>query len=387
MKQLNTQDLLHQHNIKQVLREIFNHQSISRVDISRRLQLNKSTVSSLYNELEEKGYTAEIGAGESTKVGGRRPVLLTINAHHGFFLSFDLGFNHLHVMANYFNGDVVYFRRVSTFGNSMRETLAIIDQEVQKSFQQIQTEEGLLGICFSIHGVVNDNIVVTSPWVDMADVDLPAYFGAKYGVPVVLENEANLAAIYERDFNGAAGKDNILMISIHKGIGAGIIWNNHLYRGFNGTAGEIGRTRLFTDYQSVTTDEGRKVEDDCSEDAVIDQVKVQEHSDTLIREDVVKLDEAGNVAVREILTRFSAGIARIVSNVATTLAPEAIYINSPLIEAVPRLMSEIQFAGKQLGVQQPIKLTKNASYATMLGGCSMLLHRVLDMEDFDLHFA
>jgi hypothetical protein len=50
-------------------------------------------------------------------------------------------------------------------------------------------------------------------------------------------------------------------------------------------------------------------------------------------------------------------------------------------------MSEIQFAGKQLGVQQPIKLTKNASYATMLGGCSMLLHRVLDMEDFDLHFA
>ena len=387
MKQLKTQDLLHQRNTKLVLREMFNHQAISRVDIARQLRLNKSTVSSLYSELEKKGYTVEIGAGESTKVGGRRPVMLKINARHGYFLSFDLGFNHLHVMANYFNGDVVYFHRISTRGEAIQQILAAIDNEIQKAFQKIQTETGLLGICFSVHGVVSNNTVVTSPWVDLRGVDLVANFSAKYAVPVVLENEANLAAIYERDFNGTDGKENILMVSIHKGIGAGIIWNNQLYRGFNGTAGKIGRSLMVTDGNSAGSDKGQKVEDYCSEDAIIDQIKEKKKLAHLVRDDVVKLDQANDTEVQTILANFSVAIARIIFNVATTLAPEAIYINSPLIEAIPRLMDQIKSAGSQLGIQQPVKLTNNSSYATMLGGCSLLLHQVLDMEDFDLHFA
>ncbi|MEE6717127.1 ROK family transcriptional regulator [Schleiferilactobacillus harbinensis] len=387
MEQLRRQDILHQHNIKLVLREMFNHQKISRVDIARRLKLNKSTVSNLYSELEERGYTLEVGSGESTKAGGRKPVLLTINTKFGYFLNFDLGFNHLHVMANYFNGDVAYFRRINTRDYSIHQILTVIDHEIQKSFRQVQTDEGLLGICFSIHGVVVNNKVVTSPWINMEDVNLVEYFTAKYAVPIILENEANLAAIYERDFNGAAGKENILMLSIHKGIGAGIIWNNRLYRGYNGTAGEIGRSLMFTDGNSLLNDKKQKVEDYCSEDAIIDQIKEQKQLTTLIRDDVVRLDAEGDQEVKQILTSFSDSIARIIFNVTTTLAPEAIYINSPLIESIPRLMSQIQRALHQLGITQPVALTKNSSYATMLGGCSLILHRVMEMDDFDLHFT
>ena len=61
---------------------------------------------------------------------------------------------------------------------------------------------------------------------------------------MILENEANLAAVFERDFGQAETAKDIVTISIHRGIGAGVIANGRLYRGWHGMAGEIGRNLL-----------------------------------------------------------------------------------------------------------------------------------------------
>lgn len=75
---------LHQQNIQSVLAQVFNHQPISRIEISRNLALNKSTVSSLYNDLKEQGYVEELGEGAASTVGGRKPVLIAINRNFNF---------------------------------------------------------------------------------------------------------------------------------------------------------------------------------------------------------------------------------------------------------------------------------------------------------------
>ncbi|HDB5282002.1 TPA: MarR family transcriptional regulator, partial [Staphylococcus aureus] len=74
-------------NEKRVLREIYNHHNISRTQISKNLEINKATISSILNKLKYKSLVNEVGEGDSTKSGGRKPILLKVNHLYGYFIS------------------------------------------------------------------------------------------------------------------------------------------------------------------------------------------------------------------------------------------------------------------------------------------------------------
>ena len=57
---------------------------------------------------------------------------------------------------------------------------------------------------------------------DVKGVDVAKIFEEEFAVPVFLENEANLSAIYERDF-GTESPQSLVAISIHRGVGAGVV--------------------------------------------------------------------------------------------------------------------------------------------------------------------
>lgn len=378
---------LHQQNIQSVLAQVFNHQPISRIEISRNLALNKSTVSSLYNDLKEQGYVEELGEGAASTVGGRKPVLIAINRRYGYTMNFDFGYRHLHVMQNNLSGDVMAYTQVNVKNLAIKEILPLIDEQLKKVTGYDQTRHGLLGISFAIHGTVDDNQVTYSPFLDMEDVNLAEYFETKYQVPVLLENEANAAAVYERDFNDPGHTvNNAVTISIHRGIGAGLIINQRLYRGTHGEAGEIGRSlRIGSNVVSAP----KKVEDYCSEDAIINQISEAKANIPLNRQDVVKLFKQDDDVTKRALAAFADNVGKIIINTANSFDPDAVFLNSPLIEALPELMPSIEMAYQRMvtSASIPIKVTKNSHYATLLGGCALVTREVLEMEDFQLNFA
>lgn len=119
--------------------------------------------------------------------------------------------------------------------------MAIIEHQIDQYVDTVVSVKGLLGICLSIHGIVNEQQEITySPFIDFENINLNERLSAKYHVPVVLENESNLAAVYVRDFMLKFDSKNLVAIGIHKGIGSGVIINNRLFRGFRGQAGEVG---------------------------------------------------------------------------------------------------------------------------------------------------
>ncbi len=73
-----------------------------------------------------------------------------------------------------------------------------------------------------------------------AEVDLHAELKERYGLPVVLEHDANCGALAELWHGNPEDRSNILYVMAADGIGAGIICDGRLYRGHIGTAGEIG---------------------------------------------------------------------------------------------------------------------------------------------------
>ncbi|MTV81720.1 ROK family protein [Lactobacillus sp. CRM56-3] len=378
---------LHQQNIQSVLAQVFNHQPISRIEISRNLALNKSTVSSLYKDLKELGYVEELGEGEASNVGGRKPVLLAINRRYGYTLNFDFGYRHLHIMQNNLSGDILSYSQVNVKNLTLNQILPLIDEQIEKAAKMGNTSHGLLGISFAIHGTVDRNQVTYSPFLIMDDVDLAKRFTEKYQVPVLLENEANAAVVYERDFNASNEHlNNILTISVHRGIGAGLIINQSLYRGTHGEAGEIGRSLQVGAGADNNT---KKVEDYCSEDAIINQISEAKDNIPLNRQDVVELYQQGDEVTSRAIATFVENMAKIIVNTTNSFDPDAVFLNSPLIESLPELTSRIETAYQAMvpSISIPIKLTKNSHYATLLGGCALVTRQVLDMEDFKLNFA
>jgi len=377
-------DQLHDLNLKLVLQQIINHPATSRIEISHVLELHKSTISSLYNTLMEQQLLTEIGQGAASNVGGRKPTMVTINQNYGYTVTFDLGYQHLHATANYIDTTIVTYQRIDVIDQSIEEMLERCHQFLTEVAASDTTVNGLLGICFSIHGIIKDNQIVHSPWIDMHNIELAKDFEKLYHVPVLLENEANLSAIYERDFGNGSQYNSFVTISIHRGIGAGIILNKRLIRGESGRGGEIGRSLTLLGPNTA----GQSVESLCSEDAIIRRIENAKQVDKLNREQVIQLFNEGDRDTERILRQSCGVVAGLVYNVVMMLDPQAIYLNSPLIEGLPELLAEIQGNYQDISKTNfPIELIKGTKYATLLGGCSLITHQVLGMTEYELKFT
>ena len=102
---------------------------------------------------------------------------------------------------------------------------------------------GLNGIGVSAPGPVDfeRGVVVEAPnLAGWHDVPLAAMLHDRFGLPTSLENDANAAAVGEHRWGAGRGVREMIYLTISTGIGGGLILNGQLYRGVDGTAGELG---------------------------------------------------------------------------------------------------------------------------------------------------
>lgn len=70
--------------------------------------------------------------------------------------------------------------------------------------------------------------------------DLKTLIEQRWGLPVLVENDANAAAWAEHRFGAGRGIDDMLMVTVGTGIGGGVVAGGRLYRGSRGFAAEFG---------------------------------------------------------------------------------------------------------------------------------------------------
>jgi glucokinase len=103
--------------------------------------------------------------------------------------------------------------------------------------------DALMGIGVAVPGPIDlEAGVLASPpnlqgW---KNVPLVRLLEERTGAPVLLENDANAAAVGEHAFGAGRGAQNMIYITISTGIGGGIIADGRIYPGATGAAGEIG---------------------------------------------------------------------------------------------------------------------------------------------------
>ena len=213
-------------------------------------------------------------------------------------------------------------------------------------------------------------------------------------VPVLIENEANLAAIFYRDYhvyNKEVDYKDFVALNIHNGIGVGIICEGYVFRGVDGLAGEVGRTIVY-DAKANLNSAGDlpRLEDLYSENAIIDRAAVIKKVDNFSREAFLELLKDRDPEIMPLIKEWEMAIAAFIYNLNQLYAPQAIFITSRIFDNFPEIAQETLLNVEQFNsVHKPDLIFSDSSVqdASMLGAVALISRHVLGLQDHMLKFT
>ncbi|MDB4980766.1 MAG: transcriptional regulator, family [Myxococcales bacterium] len=229
-------------NSSLLLKVIWRERHISRAEIARTTGLSPSTVSAIVAGLQQAGLVRETGAGLSR--GGRRPTMIGFCDDVFTLVGVEIGSSHVTVVLTDLRADV----RVARFAPLAARTepdraLATVRAFIDDGLAELGVSRAqVIGIGVGLPGPVRPDAPgrLTQMVPAWRDHDVLDFLSNAYGLPVFVENDANLGALAEQWWGaGRDGKD-LTYIKIGTSIGSGHVINGELYRGAGGTAGEIG---------------------------------------------------------------------------------------------------------------------------------------------------
>ena len=369
MRTVTDKYVIREMNEKLVLKTIIKEGTISRADIAKQLNLNKTSVSSIVADLIEKDLILETGSGESS--GGRKPILVMFNHQAGYSLSFDIGPDYISSLLTYLDGSFVADSYTSTEPVIGGDLHAVLKVRIVAYLEQIPTSTyGITGICIGLHGIVNENQLVFSPFYALDCDLLIEEIESSFNIPVLVENEANLAALGEQKLEPTVS--NLVSLSIKYGIGAGVVLNGTLYTGSDGHAGEIGHLITAIDGRQCACGNRGCLELYASEYHLLQTYKELSNLDSVnfMR---FKQDYFGNQPLaKQVMEQFIQYMVIAVNNLITTFNPEIIIINSRITSQVDGIIDQIK---DQLLYKGQGKIIIKASTldreATLLGGAHL----------------
>lgn len=328
-------------NIVEILTLLFNNPNISRIDISKMINLNKASVSEIVNLLIEKDLVVEIGNGNSGSSGGRKPILLKINEKSGCSLSIDLGIDYVSYLLLDLNKNVLKYNK-SYIKINKDNTLSIITNIIN-SLEDITSKYiyNLIGISIAIHGRVLDDEIKFTPYYDLDKFNLKEKLSIEFPeLDITLENESNLAAIGEFE-NSKEDLKNSIIINVHSGIGAGIIINSELYTGFEGRAGEIGHMILVPNGRDCPCGNKGCFEQYCSIPAIINEFNLLSNISINTIDELCNLYNDNDIIATNIINNNIKLMATGITNIFNLFAPDSIYLHSDLVEFIPNYIDLI----------------------------------------------
>ena len=237
-----------------VLDEIRLGRSRSRPELVERTGLGRAIVSQRLGELMERGLVVEGDPGPST--GGRPPRQLRFNARAGHLLVADLGATSIDVALTTLDGQILGHRDEPASIEAGPEACLARAEELFD--QLVATTHGVPGELWGI-GIAVPGPVEFATGRPISPPIMPGWDGypirerlsGRHRAPVWVDNDVNVLALGEWRSGVAAGHDDVVVVKIGTGIGAGIISAGRLHRGAQGSAGDVGHIQVSDDPEVI----------------------------------------------------------------------------------------------------------------------------------------
>lgn len=235
-------DVMRELNRSLVLDLIKQHSPISRASLAEVSALAKPTVSAIVEELVEQGKVREVGVGNTTREGGRPPVLLEFDARSQCLVGVHVGVNTTTVVLADALGREFGRRQMPTRTEPAGRTIKRIAAAVQSVAEEAHIPGGSLAIGVCLPGMTDPSTGVCrlAPALGWVDVPVRSLLQEALHVPVFVHNTAQAAAVAESLEGAAAGYADVALIYLGSGIGSGVLIGGRLLSGATGQAGELG---------------------------------------------------------------------------------------------------------------------------------------------------
>lgn len=337
-------DLIREINRNLVLNLIKSRGPISRTDIAHLSSLSLATVSGITADFIASGLVHELGEGEST--GGRRPVLLRLNYRAGFVVGVKLMEQAVASALTDLDAQVLHHRVTPLEDQRSPATVQkVIAAAVEATIAASDVErQRVLGIGIGLAGVVDGEAGVCrySPFFGWRNVQFAQPLADHLGLPVYLENDVNTLTIAEQWFGYGHGVDDFVVVTVGRGIGAGIVANSQFYRGALGGAGELGHITLTTNGPPCGCGKRGCLETLASDPAVVRQARAAialgERTtlvgvEPLTLEDIVAAAEAGDKLARRLLAESGRWLGMGIATLVNILNPQLVIVGGEGVRA------------------------------------------------------
>ncbi|MBN9646904.1 MULTISPECIES: ROK family transcriptional regulator [Terrisporobacter] len=376
-----SQELIRNINNNLILESILNYGPISRADLSKKLNLTKATISAIVQDLIDHSLVIEIGS-KDTHVG-RKPILLCFNQKCAYAISIDLNAEYIAVCLSDLKGEKIYS---SHYKNNLdSETLLEKLKAIIKHIITLvpDSKYGVVGITVGIHGITFNNEIIFTPYYNLTGLDIASDLNNTFNIPVYIENEANLSVIGEKAFFN--DYSNIVNISIHTGVGLGLIIDNKLYTGYNGFAGEFGHSIVVPNGKPCPCGNNGCLEQYVSETSLLrhySQLKGSEIKDI----DVLISDYLyGDIEANQVIKSFIDYMSIAVNNILNTFNPHIIIINSAVTTYLPNIIEKIKNSmNSRMSKYINIVPTTLQNNSILLGGVYIISKNFLKIDNLAL---
>ena len=375
-------------NRQTILQKLYFTGPITRLELSQSCGLSPATITNVMSELLLERVVIESGVEESQ--GGRPRTILSINSDYGFFIGIDLGETHIQLVLL----DLAFRPRDSFHQTLTAKTVEIVVEQIIAGIQILLertavSSEAVIGVGVGVPGVVqhSDQVMVSAAGWGWQDVPLVALLKEQLARPIYVDNGAKAMAQAEMWFGAGRGGEDLAVLLIGTGVGAGVITQGNLYRGTTNSAGEWGHTVVELNGRPCRCGSRGCLEAYIGAPHIIERLRdvspqshlLQEEDQVLAIPSIIQASRGHNTAsawvIDETIHYLSAGIANLVN----VFNPRVIVIGGWVgLQLGTHFLPQIQRIAGRYALRQPfndttITLSQLGRDAIAMGAASLVL--------------
>jgi predicted NBD/HSP70 family sugar kinase len=341
-------DLLRDLNRTLALNLVRERGPLSRADVARLSGLSPSTVTAVTASLLQDGFLLEGesagGAGAGSGAIGRPATMLSVNPGAGYVVGIKVTADDLTATVTDLAATPHAITTVARGHSDEASAVAgVFEAAVDRVLADAGVDRGaLLGVGIGVPGVVDPETgrVADSPILEWAHLDLVRLLEERLALPVLVDNDVNTLTIAQQLFGAGRDRDHVVVVTVGRGIGMGIVLNGGVYRGGGGGAGELGHVLADPDGPDCWCGRRGCLEAVAAEPALVRDVLAQ--TGRLARpDDLARLADADPV-VAAALDRAGLLVGRAIATVAALLAPECVVVSGEGVRLGPRYLDALR---------------------------------------------
>jgi glucokinase len=365
-----------------VLELIRQNGPIARSEIARQLGLSQPTVMRIIDELIPKMLVRYTGETEGTR--GRSRDLLEYYKEGWSVIGIDLGGTKMFGALANIGGEIQSEVTVNGHGTQNEASFHLLVNTIQQLIDSaINSGQQLAGIAVGAPGVTDakTGIVRWAPSLNWRNYPVKEKLETRFNMPCSIDNDVNLAALGEHWFGAGQGSHSMVLIALGTGLGAGLILDGAIYRGFTQSAGEVGYMVSCRDDLNQSYDKFGALESRISGTGIAKRAQIlvakellENSIGSITSHDVFEAAREQEKWAVEILNQTVEELSMAIVNISTILDPEVIILGGGVARSADLLIPAVKKRIEGMIPTIPeIKPSKLGRRAAVMGGIALTL--------------